>query len=107
MSGHTPLPWTTRKARPGHDRDVGIVAPGCAGVIAECFEEFRAKGERHPEEAEANAEYIVRACNSHEELLEALRQIDNEAGCPAAEYMPALPRIWEIARAAIAKAKGR
>lgn len=38
-------------------------------------------------------------------LAEALREIDAEAGCPAAEYVPALVRIWEIARAALEKAK--
>ena len=31
----------------------------------------------------------------------ALREIDAEAGCPAAEYVPALVRIWEIARAVL------
>ena len=36
-----------------------------------------------------------------ERLREALKQIDAEATCPAAEYVPALPRIWGIATAAL------
>ncbi|MGE5747314.1 MAG: hypothetical protein ACM33U_08635 [Solirubrobacterales bacterium] len=69
MSAHTPGPWTTRGAQRGPDADIGIVAPGCAGVIAECFEEFRGRGVRTPMEAEANARLIAAA----PELLEVAR----------------------------------
>ena len=50
----------------------------------------------------ANARFIVQACNSHEELLEALREIDDI--CMG--KLPLTAQIKEIARAAIAKAGG-
>ena len=35
---------------------------------------------------EANASFIVQACNSHEKLMEALRKIGNRVGCPEVGY---------------------
>ena len=103
MNEPTPGPWGIRRAGRGPDRDVGITAPNCVGVIAECFEEFRAKGDRRPGEAEANARLMVAA----RDLFEAAK--DAQCSCSIAEresghltdcWMPAL-------EAAIAKAEGK
>ena len=58
---YTPGHWEIRHAVVGGDADVGITAPGCGGVIAECFEEFVAKGVRTPGAALANALLIAAA----------------------------------------------
>jgi len=85
------------------------VAPDCACVIAECFEEFAAKGDIRPVEAAANAEFIVRACNAHEELLEALRTtLENLGSLKAGHAGVTVYDEWERAvKAVIAKAEGR
>jgi len=98
---YTPGPWGTKRAGKGPDRDVGITAPGCAGVIAECFEEFRARGDRHwhPGEAEANARLIAAA----PELLTGLLHVrHSDHG-----YWPSACSGCEAAEKAIAKAQGR
>lgn len=70
-----------------------------------------------PGVAAANAEFIVRACNSHYELLDALELLtgwyDDDDGVrdriealKSNEEEPTVTRLVEIARAAIAKAKG-
>ena len=55
----TPGPYRTVFAVPGQDRDVGIIAPECVAVLAECFEEYVARGDRRPDSAEANARAIA------------------------------------------------
>jgi hypothetical protein len=54
----------------------------------------------HVLENESNAEFIVRACNAHDDLLAALERYMSKGlrGITIADY--------DIARAAIAKAKG-
>lgn len=62
------------------------------------------------EEQQANAEFIVRACNSHQDLMEALRSIaDASDGTEigTSELRALKNRMGDIARAAIAKAAGR
>lgn len=49
--------------------------------------------------AEANAEFIVRACNAHDELVAALATLLREHNC---QRYP-LASDWETARAALAK----
>lgn len=52
-------------------------------------------------DAEANAAFIVRACNSHDALLEALKQAVEWDGCDS----EGVDAVWlEQARAAIAAA---
>ncbi len=57
----TPGPWTVSTIT-GHRLRVVMAGPL---VIADC---------RSVDSAEGNAEFIVRACNSHEELLEAAKK---------------------------------
>lgn len=60
------------------------------------------------ETAEANAAFIVRACNSHAELLEALEMLAYYSDLPDdTELVGEMRAVYlEQARAAIAKAKG-
>ena len=47
-----------------------LILGGDDGMVADCYYHWRKKEER-----QANAEFIVRACNSHEAMLEALEDI--------------------------------
>jgi hypothetical protein len=93
MTTHTPGPWRYEKRGDG---SVGIWAQNDTKVIG-----MTAGWESEFEEpTEANAEFIVRACNSHDELLEALHR--TLALLPGRADWPAVV----FARAAIAKATG-
>ena len=85
MSNHTPTPWKLD--------DIGYGArinPDIAWV---------GYGSAHDNKTHrANAEFIVRACNSHYDLLEALQKAVSRQGFTNAELI--------AARDAIAKATG-
>lgn len=90
---HTPGPWRADGST------VKAVSHG------QWFKIARADGLRYTQSGnEANAEFIVRACNSHEELLAALEsaEIRIKALSPAGYVAP---ELWTI-RATVAKAKG-
>ena len=109
MTKHTPLPW--------HANGTQII--GKAGkrhqYIADVCRDVGA------ESARANAEFIFRACNSHDELLGALRSCFEmltspkfsgwiDANCADDELWAmtaAMIQRRDEARAAIAKAEGR
>lgn len=67
MSGHTALPWVA----------VGqLVTAGDtlkAPVIARCLKDDIGRHGLPRSECVANAEFIVRACNAHDDLLAALK----------------------------------
>ncbi len=66
---HTDLPWTTDEET-GNETILGangiLVADCCINVF---------KPHRTTAENQANAIFIVRACNCHEELLEAAKEL--------------------------------
>ena len=106
MSKHTPGPLFTKRARSGGD--VGIYAEGHAGVLAECFEEFAAKGELRPGEAMANA-VLFRAAP---DLLDALKSLmvaltPELTGVPKSVPKSSWAGQWDAAETAIAKAEGK
>jgi len=91
---HTPGPWRI-------DAPAGSVIIGPDEIDVALT--FAGSGFRELETDEANAEFIVRACNSHDELLAALQRVADwifniDGDCVADA------QAW--ARAAIAKAKG-
>lgn len=91
---HTPLPW---KAEEGAARGAWIMgADECWSALA-CGDDDRT--------AIANTGFIVRACNSHYDLLVALKDCRNAmyADNPADGWA----EIISAADAAIAKAEGR
>lgn len=85
---HTPTPWQT-------DQD-GFIESMAGTYIAEV------SSDSDKAEAQADAEFIVRAVNSHEELLDALERIVVE--CNLDDAM--LDVVRQIAEKAIAKAEG-
>lgn len=99
MSGHTPLPWEREL---GGKRGAWIQGTDGNWSALSCGQTDA--------EASANAEFIVRACNSHYELLEALIAL-RDYGCPvcAGDCASANPPVtacpMQMAAAAIAKAR--
>ena len=77
MSEHTPLPWELHAGADGFN-SLRICKPdnserSCRPIAeAEILTHERA-------EAEANARFIVRACNSHDGLLAALEGVKQDA----------------------------
>ncbi len=74
---HTPLPWELFKYgdhAPEHDYPGKIIGANGQAVFNGPFS-FRALRGATDEEAQSNAEYIVKACNSYPAMLEALRRI--------------------------------
>lgn len=60
---HTPGPWYQHRTK---DKVYANVRSANVGCIADC-------GSRSDSIAQANAAFIVRACNSHDKLLEACK----------------------------------
>jgi len=86
---HSPLPWSlgcdeTIKIRHGFDNSI-------AGIMF-------TNTEREKLPAEANAAFIVKACNSHYELVEALKSISKNTCCDTCQEAKL------VAKAALKKA---
>lgn len=101
-TAHTPTPWTVTRSKLETDGafDYAISADGVL-VLAETFGRD-AKGGWPP--SQANAEFIVRAVNAHDDLLMALKlllSLCEAGGDPFDE--PGRPTVAR-ARAAISKA---
>ena len=79
---HTPLPWTIERDEQGRPASIGHGHKLIAGLSGPC--------------PEANAEFIVRACNCHDELLGALERYVSKFGDCG--------EVYTKARAVIAKA---
>lgn len=80
---HTPLPWSYKRTHQlSSDTWYVLIDPSGKGPIVDVggkdvsgqIAEAKHLTTNH-EEIAANAEFIVRACNSHYELLEALKEI--------------------------------
>lgn len=102
-SKHTPTPWaltTTNSYSCGPVKNSrGFVIETTASN--RCTTIFHLPMAGHLEaEATANAHHIVTAVNSHADLLAALEVLCELPN----EHRP--PWVWDLARAALAKAKG-
>lgn len=90
MNTHTPMPWRIVKDAQG---SMGLMHPTKSGVAVAWFSSTfspangyvgEAEHEIGRPEREANIQFIVRACNSHDALLAACRkQIIRGCGCYA------------------------
>ncbi len=113
MSGnqleHTPLPWIltwTDFERGGSRFNIDFSHDSANGDKA-TGNIFLGDGQRGSH-GRANAEFIIRACNAHEEMLEALKDMTELVDCLYEVSPPHLIRArFAKARAAIAKAEGR
>lgn len=91
---HTPTPWRTYAGR-------AIVFDADGNYVAYC-------GQSHfieTEEQKANAEFIVRACNSHDELVAALEDLSGLCERAWDGIVIGKP-IRNTAKRVLAKAKG-
>jgi hypothetical protein len=128
---HTPLPWDvdTQKIQMGYGSGLGkigkvttyAVVDGSGAVICETSNSDLTTVEEETDEddvnawdaqGEANTAFIVKACNSHYELLERLRLTNDSLDMVAAWGKFEDPKILEIIQkridgnyAAIAKAE--
>ena len=110
-AAHTPTPWSVRAAR--NDEGYGLLICDEDQTILAGMDTWL--GPTPEAEMEANAAFIVRACNSHAALVEALRKMmklvaDFEDAAKGDCDMPELSEadsIHEQARAAIARATGQ
>lgn len=106
---HTPTPWTSGfgSTREGSYADIytlpsaAIRAQGVRSVaIAKCH----VHADKSDLESQiANAAFIVRACNAHDDLVALAQRIEKLSSSPLQrDYVPA--EIQQMARAALAKA---
>jgi hypothetical protein len=104
MTTHTPLPWKVEDNLPGSEGNVWIYAPNAADVWHRTVASVGDMEEIDGEDL-ANAEFIVHACNSHDDLvtLAELVAADYE---DAADWKDAKGRMQTLAYAALAKATG-
>ena len=92
QASHTPLPWTVEWN--GRQR-LEIAGPGEADyMIGRVFIESPC--------AEANAEYIVKACNNYPTMLETLRDLIEEHDAPRMGTLDERMDKWEAACAVLA-----
>lgn len=87
-AGHTALPW---KAKPSAVYESVYAEDG--DLI--CFASMRPN-------AKANAAFIARACNAHDDLVKALRDLCNAVD----SCVDLTPEVMAQARAALFKAQG-
>lgn len=108
-AGHTPLPWDYERDLDPRD----LLRPWVGQLVSNRFSAMACGTDL--DEATANAAFIVRACNSHYELLEALTDPDlseavyrwsNEKNIGRQEYDRRSAKVEKM-RAAIAKATGQ
>ncbi len=89
---HTELPWNFYEGAEYYLINSGNITRIC---VADIKREFA--------NAEANAQFIVKACNSHYELLEALKKAKSILGIWENDY----EEIKKIIEQAIQKAEGK
>ncbi len=93
MSEHTELPWVAGPEYPG---EPAAFVHKDGKPIADCYMEGASDG------SEANAAFIVRACNSHDTLVKALESIAN---MPIQPGWTADTSMRAVARAALLAAR--
>ncbi len=73
MSQHTPTPWKAQQGLSSTSPRLEIVRADLSAFVAQVHRTHDGN-----KEAEANAAFIVRACNSHDALVEALSALEAE-----------------------------
>jgi hypothetical protein len=72
---HTPLPWAAQPLETGDDAGVSIIGSDLGGLVCASLPWPTEIDSGDYSRVEANAVFIVRACNSHYQLVEALRDL--------------------------------
>jgi hypothetical protein len=109
MSTHTPVPW---EIYPDGDRR-HVVRAGSVRTVTAAITQAEWIAELDPdateesqELTEANASYIVTACNAFPDLLEAVNLLLAAIAFAEVNKHPAIDACLDYATAAVAKAKG-
>ena len=99
--GHTSTPWQV------HEGTTEILGPRCEFWVADCWYGESGK-EDNVQLRKANAEFIVRAVNAHEYLIEACKLAVTHCPCTIKERLSGhrTDCYSPIYEAAIAKAAG-
>lgn len=99
----TPLPWSReRDTRFSHDNSAGIRdAKGM--FVATVLDHNRSDRDQ---EVEDTADFVVRACNSHDELVRVLQGLLDAYSISGPEQTIPTRVWWNDAREILAKAKG-
>ena len=71
---HTPLPWESQPLETGDDAGVSIIGSDLGGLVCASLPWPSEIDSGDYSRVEANAAFIVRACNSHYQLVDALRE---------------------------------
>jgi YD repeat-containing protein len=110
---HTPVPWSIAGVSVNPHEGHVIESDSADGrTIAWTCNSLDNNGEEYiSQEDIANAEFIIRACNSHDALLAALMQLMEWEGDEPGSYndpdtQKRADEVWQDAFDAIAKAKG-
>jgi hypothetical protein len=107
---HTTLPWATDFWRCHAKKCINIGQPQLFGgsPIIQVIATVPVASDEYSDEEAANAAFIVRACNSHYEMLSALENAANVLAGLAVGHLDSIksnsPALLKI-RAAISKAK--
>ena len=102
--GHSPIPWDCITDETG---ELFIYGPdGTDPSNGEVYAPLVATITNNGPVDRENAAFIVKACNCHAELLEALKAVETIADWDG-EATPHYLECWAKARAAIAKAEGK
>ena len=72
---HTPLPWESQPLETGDDAGVSIIGSDLGGLVCASLPWPSEIDSGDYSRVEANAAFIVRACNSHYQLVEAAKAI--------------------------------
>lgn len=95
---HSPLPWSAYGGRIDFKYDIWDAYGNCVADVETGFVDEATNC--------ANAEFIVRACNSHEELVQAAKLLLTFAIMVRGTMAPSSPELDEV-RAVIKRAEGR
>jgi hypothetical protein len=101
---HTATPWIVEEVKTSCGRAFKIndKPDQKYGIIACIYDDNTSLNERNHQEHEANAEFIVRACNSHDQLVAALNEIEwiIERETHAADMLAFIEKVaaWDFAK---------
>ena len=107
MSQHTPTPWTVDEALARDNRVISGPNGEVVVEVAATLDHDSTSDLLVDHERDANAAFIVRACNAYDDLLAALREIVRLADANATDqHDMAVVRAYAVdaARAALRKA---
>lgn len=95
---HTPLPWAAQPLETGDDAGVSIIGSDLGGLVCASLPWPSEIDSGDYSRVESNAAFIVRACNSHYQLVEALRGIIDHFDCshgnaPGHDHL--IPGVWD------------